>query len=71
MKPLEVIQSATTIAARVLRQEGKLGVIAPGAFADLLVVDGNPLDDLGLFQDQGAHFAAIMKGGRFHKNRLS
>jgi imidazolonepropionase-like amidohydrolase len=71
MKPLEVIQSATTVAARVLRQEGKLGVIAPGALADLLLVDGNPLDDLGLFQDQGAHLAAIMKGGRFHKNRLS
>ena len=71
MKPLEVIQSATTVAARVLREEGKLGVVAPGAFADLLVVDGNPLDDLGLFQDQGAHLAAIMKGGRFHKNQLS
>jgi imidazolonepropionase-like amidohydrolase len=71
MKPLDVIQSATTIAAKVLRQEGKLGVIAPGAFADVLIVDGNPLGDLGLFQDQGAHLAAIMKGGRFHKNRLS
>src|SRR6266508_4249930 len=44
MTPLEVIQSATTIAARVLRHEGKVGVIAPGAFADLLVVDGNPLE---------------------------
>ena len=70
MTPLEVIQSATTIAARVLRHEGKLGVIAPGAFADLLVVDGNPLESLKLFQDQGAHLSAIMKGGRFHKNRL-
>ena len=70
MKPLEVIQSATTVAARLLRQEGKLGVIAPGAFADLLLVDGNPLDDLKLFQDQGAHLAAIMKGGVFHKHRL-
>ena len=70
MKPLEVIQAATTVAARVVRQEGKLGVIAPGAFADLLVVDGNPLSDLGLFQDQGAHLSAIMKGGRFHKNLL-
>ena len=30
-----------------------------------------PLDDLGLFQDQGAHLTAIMKGGRFHKNRLT
>jgi imidazolonepropionase-like amidohydrolase len=71
MKPLEVIQSATTVAARVLRQEGKLGLIAPGAMADLLVVDGNPLGDLGLFQDQGAHLSAIVKGGRFHKNRLA
>ncbi|HXJ79779.1 MAG TPA: amidohydrolase family protein [Candidatus Methylomirabilis sp.] len=70
MKPLEVIQSATTIAARVLRQEGKLGVVAPGAYADLLVVDGNPLGDLGLFQDQGAHLAAIMQEGRFYKNQL-
>ena len=70
MTPLEVIQSATTIGARVLRREGKLGVIAPGAFADLLVVDGNPLESLKLFQDQGAHLSAIMKGGRFHKNRL-
>jgi imidazolonepropionase-like amidohydrolase len=70
MKPLEVIQSATTVAARLLRQEGRLGVIAPGALADLLVVDGDPLGDLGLFQDQGAHLAAIMKGGQFHKNRL-
>jgi len=70
MSPLEVIQSATTIAARLLRQEGKLGVIAPGACADLLIVDGNPLTDLKLFQDQGAHLAAIMKAGQFHKNRL-
>ncbi len=71
MKPLEAIQSATTIAARVLRQEGRLGVIAPGAAADLLLVDGNPLDDLGLFQDQGEHLAAIMKAGAFHKHRLA
>jgi len=71
MKPLEVIQSATTVAARVIRHEGKLGVIAPDAYADLLLVDGDPLRDLKLFQDQGAHLAAIMKGGRFHKNRVS
>ena len=70
MKPIEVIRSATTVAARVLRREGTLGVIAPGALADLLVVDGNPLLDLGLFQKQGAHLTAIMKGGAFHKNLL-
>ena len=70
MKPIEVIRSATTVAARVLRREGTLGVIAPGALADLLLVDGNPLLDLGLFQNQGAHLTAIMKGGTFHKNLL-
>ena len=46
-------------------------MIAEGALADILVVDGNPLEDLGLFQDQGAHLSVIMQGGQFHKNRLS
>ena len=43
---------------------------SPGAFADLLVVDGDPLADLGLLQDQGAHIPAIVKGGVFVKNAL-
>ena len=70
MPAIDVIRSATLIGAEVVRQDGKLGVIAPGAFADLLVVDGDPLKDLGLFQDGGRHLAAIVKGGRFHKNAL-
>ena len=45
-------------------------MIAPGALADLLVVDGNPLEDLGVFQDQGAHIPVVMQDGRFHRNRL-
>ena len=55
----------------MLRQEGKLGTLKPGAFADLILVDGDPLEDLGLFQDQGGISAVIMKAGRFHKNRLN
>ena len=70
LSPIEIIRAATTTGAQVVRMEGKLGTLKPGAFADLLVLDGNPLDDLGLFQDQGAHLAVIMQGGRFHKNRL-
>ena len=70
LSPIEIIRSATTIAAEILRMPGKLGVIEPGAMADLLVLDGDPLQDLGLFQDQGAHLSVIMKDGRFHKNRL-
>ncbi|MFI5000241.1 MAG: amidohydrolase family protein [Reyranellales bacterium] len=70
LKPLEIIRQATTVGAEILRQEGKLGVVAPGAFADLIVVDGNPLKKLELFLDQGAHLPVIMKAGKFHKNVL-
>ncbi|HZB56784.1 MAG TPA: amidohydrolase family protein, partial [Reyranella sp.] len=70
MPAIEVIRSATLIGAEVVRQEGRLGVVEPGAFADLLVVDGDPLKNLGLFKDGGPHLSAIMKGGRFHKNTL-
>lgn len=67
----EILKSATSVNARILQQDGKLGVIAPGAVADLLVVDGNPVEDLGLLQDQGAHLSCIMKDGTFYKNRLN
>jgi imidazolonepropionase-like amidohydrolase len=70
LSPAEIIRSATTIGAQVVRMEGKIGCLKPGAFADLLVVDGNPLKDLKLFQGQGQHLSLIMKGGRLHKNRL-
>lgn len=69
-KPIEVIRAATTIAAEVVRRPGKLGTIAAGAWADLIVVDGDPLQDISLLEGQGKHLAAIMKGGHFHKNRL-
>ena len=69
-KPFEVIASSTRISAEILCQEGKLGIIAAGAIADLLVIDGNPLDDLGLLQDQGRHMPVIMQAGKLHKNLL-
>lgn len=67
----EIIASATTIAAEVLRMEGKLGVVAPGALADLLVVDGNPLTDIAVLTGQGERIAAILKDGVFVKNTLA
>lgn len=70
MPAAEVLRSALLVNARILRQEGRLGELVPGAFADLLVVDGDPYADLGLFQECGPNIAAIMKGGRFHKNAL-
>jgi imidazolonepropionase-like amidohydrolase len=70
VSPIEIIRSATTIGAKILRMEGKLGCLKPGAFADILLVDGNPLKDLTVLQGQGKHLAAIMKGGKFYKNKL-
>ena len=62
-----VIAAATSIAARLCRMEGLIGIIAPGAFADLIVVDGDPLRDLSLLTRQGAHMPLIAKGGEIIK----
>jgi len=70
LSPMEIIRSATLTGAQVVRREGKLGCLRPDAYADLLVIDGDPLKDLSLFQKHETHMSAIMKGGRFHKNTL-
>jgi imidazolonepropionase-like amidohydrolase len=67
----DVIASATSVAANVVDMKGKLGVIAPDAFADLIVVDGDPLKDISVLTGQGDRMAAIMKGGAFVKNTLN
>ncbi len=64
---IEVIRSTTMHAAKLLRMEGRIGVVAPGAHADLIVVDGDPLKDLALLTGQGRHLSAIMLDGRFVK----
>lgn len=51
--------------------EGKIGVIAKDAYADLLVVDGDPTSDAAVFTHRGENIDVIMKGGEFFKNRLS
>jgi imidazolonepropionase-like amidohydrolase len=66
----EIIRAATLVGARLCRREGQIGRIAPGAFADLLIVDGDPYRDLGVLQGDGARMAAIMKGGVFYKRAL-
>ncbi len=71
MSAQEIIRSATLVNARILNRAGRLGELVPGAFADLLVVDGNPYEDIGVFADEGPRLAAIMKDGRFVRNRLS
>jgi len=70
LSPIAVLQSATSVNARILRREGQLGVLARGAVADLIVVDGDPSKDLALLTHNGAHIPVVMKEGRFFRNRL-
>ncbi|WP_426958968.1 amidohydrolase family protein [Muricoccus radiodurans] len=71
LPPADNIRGATLIGAEVVRMEGKIGVVAEGAHADLLVVDGDPLSDISVLTGQGTHMAAILQGGRFVKNTLA
>ena len=64
---IDVLRSATSVNAQLLGMAGKLGCIRPGAFADMLVLDGNPLVDLQVLQDQGRHIRHILRGGQFVK----
>ena len=47
---------------------GKLGVVEEGALADLLLVDGNPIEDIKLMADPDKNFLVIMKAGKIHKD---
>ncbi len=69
MSNFEVIQSATVIGAEVLNQVGKLGRIQEGAFADILIVDGNPYEDIGCLLGQGDHIDLVMKAGKIYTQR--
>jgi imidazolonepropionase-like amidohydrolase len=67
MSPFDIIRSATIVNANLLNRSGEIGVIAPGARADLIAVDGNPLADISLLDGQGEHLTHIMKDGVFYK----
>ncbi len=68
LSAFEILHSATAVNAEILGQQGRLGVVQAGALADLLLVKGNPLDDLTLLFDRGAGISHIMQGGRLHKD---
>jgi imidazolonepropionase-like amidohydrolase len=77
-EPAEILRMATSINAELLAMSGprnpypgRLGVVAEGALADLLVVDGNPLADIDLLARPGDSLKLIMKDGRIVKNALA
>lgn len=69
-RPIDVIRAATTNAAELFGMVGEIGVVAPGARADLLAIDGNPLEDLGVLQDPEHRLKLILKDGVIHKSSL-
>lgn len=68
--PADILRAATTQAARLLQMEGAIGVVAPQAYADLLIVDGDPLRDIGILTDPDRKLKLIMSRGRIVKNDL-
>jgi imidazolonepropionase-like amidohydrolase len=66
MTPMEAIQSATSRAADLLDRTGQLGVISPGAFADVVAVAGDPLSDIKILGNVGF----VMKDGKVFRNDL-
>lgn len=77
--PFEVLKMATSTNAELLRmsgkrdpyQKGKLGEITEGAYADLIIVEGNPLEDLKIVENPETNFLLIMKDGTIYKNIMN
>jgi imidazolonepropionase-like amidohydrolase len=76
--PYEILKQATSDNAELFKLSGKrhpyqkaeIGVIQAGAYADLLIIDGNPLEDIRIMTDPGENFRVIMKDGVIYKNEL-
>lgn len=71
MGPVEALQSATIVAARLMRQEGLIGELLPGAYADLLIVEGDPTQGLAMLTDPDQGIRLLMQGGRMVRSRLA
>jgi imidazolonepropionase-like amidohydrolase len=66
MSPMEALLSATAWGGPMMRQGKQLGYIREGCYADLLLIDGDPLADITILQDK-ARILSVMKGGEFHR----
>jgi imidazolonepropionase-like amidohydrolase len=67
MAPMDAIQAATSRAAEMLDMKGEIGVIAPGAFADIVAVSGDPVKDVAILE----HVRFVMHDGAIFKNELA
>lgn len=63
----EILASATTVAAKLIGMQGRLGIVAAGAMADLIVVEGSPLENIALLADPERNVLLVMKGGAIYR----
>jgi imidazolonepropionase-like amidohydrolase len=68
--PTEILQSATAVAARLLRAEGQIGVLAAGAWADVLVVEGDPTQGVGMWSEPSQGIRLLMQAGRVVRSSI-
>ena len=66
----DILTSCTSMAAEILMEDGRLGVVAPGAIADLIVVEGDPLANVRILARDGATLPIIMKDGVVRKRLI-
>lgn len=67
----DILHSASRVSAKLCMMENQIGVIAEGAYADFVVVNGNPLEDVAILSRPEESLAAIIRGGTFYKNTLA
>ena len=70
-EPVDILRSATSVSAKIMQQEGRLGAIKEGALADMIVLDHSPLDDITIFEKWRTHMPVILKDGRLIRNELA
>jgi len=70
-RPVDVLRSATSINAEIVQRAGELGQITPGALADLILVDGDPLSDLSVFVESAKTVRLVIIGGKVRRDRLT
>jgi imidazolonepropionase-like amidohydrolase len=69
--PVQILQGATIEAARLMRQDGQIGQLVPGAHADLLIVEGDPTHELSMLAAPERGLRLILQGGRVVADRLA
>ena len=69
-RPIDILRSATSVNAEILQMQDRLGCVRPGAFADLIVINGSPLMNILLLADSARNIKLILRNGELIRNTL-